>query len=118
MQQLIKTLQYNGKPIEFEIINGQVFANATAMCQAFGKKPADWLRLATTQRYIDALKAKWENLTSVETRQGGADKGSTLKVSTKTVYRRIEGRELKTVLLSGKSYGIRKSEIEKYLTRK
>lgn len=77
MQQLIKTLQYNGKPIEFEIINGQVFANATAMCQAFGKKPADWLRLATTQRYIDALKAKWENLTSVETRQGGADKGST-----------------------------------------
>jgi len=41
-----------------------------------------------------------------------------LKVSTKTVYRRIEGRELKTVLLSGKSYGIRKSEIEKYLTRK
>ncbi len=41
-----------------------------------------------------------------------------LKVSTKTVYRRIEKRELKTVLLSGKSYGIRKSEIEKYLTRK
>lgn len=41
-----------------------------------------------------------------------------LKVSTKTVYRRIEGRELKTVLLSGKSYGIKKSEIEKYLTRK
>lgn len=40
-----------------------------------------------------------------------------LKVSTKTVYRRIEKRELKTVLLSGKSYGIRKSEIEKYLTR-
>jgi excisionase family DNA binding protein len=38
-----------------------------------------------------------------------------MKVSTKTVYRRIEKRELNTLLLSAKSYGIRKSEIEKYL---
>lgn len=76
MQQLIKVLDYNGKAIQFEIINGQVFANATAMCQAFEKKPADWLRLPTTKKYMDALKAKWENLTLVETRQGGENPGT------------------------------------------
>ena len=68
--------QYNNTPIEFDVINGQVMANATAMCQAFNKRPVNWLSLVSTDRYINALKAKSENLTLVETRQGGLSPGT------------------------------------------
>lgn len=54
MQELI-TKDYNGVPIEFELINGQLTANATSMCAAFGREPYDWLRLITTKRYLDRL---------------------------------------------------------------
>ena len=67
---------YKGMSIEFEVINGEVFANATAMCQAFGKRPSKWLELDTTKRYIVALQAKSENRTLVETRHGGANPGT------------------------------------------
>lgn len=76
MNQLIKTLDYNGKPMQFEVINGQVFANATVMCQAFGKRPVNWLSLTSTKRYMDAIKARSGNLTLVETRQGGENSGT------------------------------------------
>ncbi|WP_185817033.1 KilA-N domain-containing protein [Hymenobacter metallilatus] len=49
---------YNGFPIEFEMINGQLMANATAMCAIFGKRPAHWLDLEGTKRYIKALDAR------------------------------------------------------------
>lgn len=62
MSELI-TRDYNGFAIEFELVRDQLMANATAMCGAFGKKPIEWLRLPTTQRYINALKARWENPT-------------------------------------------------------
>lgn len=72
----IQQMKYNDSQIEFEVINGQVFANATAMCKAFGKKPINWLRSVQTERYINAIKAKCENLTLVETRQGGDNSGT------------------------------------------
>jgi len=62
----IQLFQYNNTSIEFEVIEGQVYANATAMCQAFGKRPNEWLRLPSTQRYIEALKAVRENPALVE----------------------------------------------------
>ncbi|WP_151088234.1 KilA-N domain-containing protein [Hymenobacter baengnokdamensis] len=70
------TKDYNGAPIQFELIDSHLMANATAMCAAFGKKPIEWLRLPTTQRYIAALEAKWDFHTLVETRQGGTNPGT------------------------------------------
>ncbi|WP_428668046.1 helix-turn-helix transcriptional regulator [Runella sp.] len=37
--------------------------------------------------------------------------------STKTIYRRIAEKKLKTVSVDGKAYGIRESEVLKYLER-
>ena len=43
-------------------------------CQAFGKRPTDWIRLPQTERYISALKVKCENLNSlIETRKGNSN---------------------------------------------
>ena len=50
--------EYLGKGIEFKIINGKVYANATSMCKAFGKAPKDWLRTEQTKRYISNLEQK------------------------------------------------------------
>ena len=54
MQELI-TKDYNGFLIEFELIDGQLMANATSMCAAFGREPYEWLRLITVKRYIERL---------------------------------------------------------------
>lgn len=66
---------YNGFEIEFEEINGVLMANATAMCKAFDRKPNDWLRLDSAQRYIDAL-AKRGNPALVDIRKGGSNSGT------------------------------------------
>lgn len=50
------TEQYSGSPIQFEMVDGKLMANATMMCKAFGKKPETWLRNKQTQEYIEALK--------------------------------------------------------------
>lgn len=71
--QKMQIYEYKGTQIEFEIIDGQVFANATEMCQAFGKRPTKWLELESTKRYVDALQVKSEKRTSlVETRKGNS----------------------------------------------
>lgn len=72
----LQIYEYKGTQIEFEIIDGQVFANATEMCQAFGRRPIKWLELESTKRYIEAIKAKSEKRTLVETRQGGVNAGT------------------------------------------
>jgi hypothetical protein len=76
MQELI-TKNYNGFAIEFEFIDGQLMANATAMCAAFGKRAYDWLSTMTAKRYIDALQAKPGIPVLVGTRQGGPSGGGT-----------------------------------------
>lgn len=73
----LKIFNYNDNSIEFEVINGQVFANATAMCKVFGKTPPKWLGLESTKRYISALeKASTEKRHLVEIKHGGANPGT------------------------------------------
>ena len=73
----IQKFQYSGTPMEFEIINGQVFANATIMCQHFSKRPSHWLQLESTKRYLSALeKSVSGNTALVDTRIGGANSGT------------------------------------------
>ena len=50
--------EYLGNGIEFKVVDGEVYANATSMCKSFNKTPKDWLRTAQTQRYISALEQK------------------------------------------------------------
>lgn len=54
MNQLI-IKDYMGSNIEFKVVEGHVYANATSMCKAFEKQPSDWLKIKSTQEYIDEL---------------------------------------------------------------
>lgn len=75
---MIALYEYQGSPIQLQDINGQVMANVTLMCQAFGKKPNDWLKYDQTQRYISAV-SKSINVAledCYEARHGGADAGT------------------------------------------
>ncbi|MDO7903398.1 KilA-N domain-containing protein [Pseudomonas sp. K1(2024)] len=44
--------QYDGEPVRF---NSDGWIDATDVAKRFGKKPAEWLRLPDTLKYIDAL---------------------------------------------------------------
>lgn len=69
----LKVFEYKNTSIEFEVIDGEIFANATLMCQAFGKKPIKWLELDSTKRYLEAVKVKSDFRTSlIETRRGNS----------------------------------------------
>ncbi|GAB3881457.1 phage antirepressor KilAC domain-containing protein [Spirosoma agri] len=57
----LQVFSYNDFSIEFELIGSQVYANATAMCKPFGKRPNDWYVLPDTQRYIQAITGKSGN---------------------------------------------------------
>ena len=47
--------EYLGSAIEFKMINGEVYANATQMCKPFGKLFADWKRLKQTEDMIEEV---------------------------------------------------------------
>ncbi len=65
------TLTFNNTPIH---ATRDAWFNATDMAREFEKKPAEWLRLPETQKYIDALcrKSKVGLSHFVKTRRGGA----------------------------------------------
>lgn len=50
MELIVK--EYLGSGIEFKIINGKVYANATDMCSTFGKKFAHWMENKSTKEMI------------------------------------------------------------------
>lgn len=55
MNTLIKVLDYDGSPVQFEIVNGQVMMNATLAAKAFGKKPDDIFKTKSWKEYETAL---------------------------------------------------------------
>lgn len=55
MQNVI-TKNYLGNNIEFKMVEGEIYANATSMCKAFGKEVKNWTRLEQTQEYVAELK--------------------------------------------------------------
>lgn len=73
--QNLTIFNYNNTSIEFEVINGEVFANATKMCKAFNKTPYEFLRSDKTQRYVEALR-KNNEVEFIETRNGGVNPGT------------------------------------------
>lgn len=47
---------YQGKTINFKDQKGSVLLNATQMGKAFNKRPSHWLRLQSTEEFLNALK--------------------------------------------------------------
>lgn len=76
----LKVFQYNGNTIHFEEVDGKIMANATLMCEAFGKRANDWLALKSTQIYVEAITRKNGSVDNqlVTTRMGGVP-GQSLK---------------------------------------
>lgn len=78
---MVQIFEYQDSPIQFEIINGQVMANATLMAKAFGREVKEWRRLPSTIRYIDALltrgKSHFAKNQIVVSKKGGDGKQGT-----------------------------------------
>jgi len=60
-QSTIISMDHNDLVCEF---NEEGWLNATKAAAHFGKRPVDWLVLASTQKYIEVLKRKHENISS------------------------------------------------------
>lgn len=54
----IMVKEYLGNSIQFKIVEGHVYANATSMCKAFDKKVNDWLRLKATEDMISEISSE------------------------------------------------------------
>lgn len=69
---------YNGSQITFETENGSVLVNATEMAKPFDKLPADFIRLKSTQEFIEALCNRYgiSHNEVVKVIQGGAIQGT------------------------------------------
>ena len=50
--------EYLGNNIQFKMVDGHVYANATSMCKAFGKKVNDWLRLKATEDMLNEVSSE------------------------------------------------------------
>lgn len=61
-----QTYQYNGYDVTF-FKGDNLMVNATEMAKAFGKRPIDWLRLTSTDKFINALReVRFPHLTPEE----------------------------------------------------
>ena len=58
MENNLMVREYLGNAIEFKVINGEVYANATQMCKAFDKEPKRFFALDSTKRYELAIKER------------------------------------------------------------
>ncbi|MBD2700771.1 phage antirepressor KilAC domain-containing protein [Spirosoma sp. BT702] len=85
----LQVFNYQGFDVEFELIDGHVYANATAMCKPFGKQANDWMRLTTTIRYVNALNgANRENPVSlIISRKGGEGGGGSTWIHEKLILK-------------------------------
>lgn len=55
---MLTTFVYDDSPIQFEVIEGHIMANATLMCQVFRARPNDWQALKSTRNYLEAITRK------------------------------------------------------------
>lgn len=57
---MLKVFEYAGTGITFDF-EGDTFINATEMARPFGKRPVDFIRLKSTQEFIEVLKSDVRN---------------------------------------------------------
>lgn len=53
-----KKFNYNGTPVTFLSGKGDVMVNATEMASAFNKQPSDWIRLKSTNEFLNVLEGR------------------------------------------------------------
>lgn len=75
---MLQIFKYQENPIQFEVMDGKVMANATLMCKSHGKKSKDWLKSAQTLRYIASIseRTKIPSADLVIVRRGGMEQGT------------------------------------------
>lgn len=75
---MLQIFKYQENPIQFEVMDGKVMANATLMSKVFGKRPVDWLRTDQAKRYVAALSEvhKCTSADLVVVRKGGMEQGT------------------------------------------
>lgn len=75
---MLQIFKYQENPIQFEVMDGKVMANATLMSKVFGKRPVDWLRTDQAKRYVAALSEvhKCTSADLVIVRKGGMEQGT------------------------------------------
>lgn len=50
--------EYLGNSIQFKMIEGHIYANATSMCKVFGKRAQHWLELQATKEMINEISSE------------------------------------------------------------
>ncbi|QDK80878.1 hypothetical protein EXU85_20585 [Spirosoma sp. KCTC 42546] len=84
----LQIFQYNGFDVDFELIDGQIYANASAMCKPFNRRINDWSSLAATVRYLNALRSKPEITVPLSiSRLGGVGGGSQVWIHEKLILK-------------------------------
>ncbi|MCF0070245.1 KilA-N domain-containing protein [Dyadobacter sp. CY261] len=72
---MIQIFEYESSPIQFEVIDGQVMANATLMAKAFNKKPDDIFRTKTWKEFenavMDDTELRFEDIRTVKNGDAG-----------------------------------------------
>jgi len=77
-KQTMAVLQYHGKSIAFEEIEGKIMVNATQMAKSFGKQPIDWLKTQQAEDLLNAI-VKLKNISLADlqiVRRGGRNSGT------------------------------------------
>lgn len=76
--ELLSVMQFHGKQIAFEEIDGKIMVNATQMAKPFGKQPIDWLKYDQAKDLLNAMtKPTNISLTDLKVvRRGGKNPGT------------------------------------------
>ncbi len=72
-----RIFEYEGKPITFLNLDGNLMVNATEMAKSFGKQPKDWLKTQSTKDFIQALSGRRKILPSDLVKVINGDGGGT-----------------------------------------
>lgn len=64
----LRIFEYEGSPIQFEVVDGKVMANATLMAKAFNKEPNDIFKTKGWKEYEESLLQEDSNLRSEDLR--------------------------------------------------
>lgn len=72
MSARIVPINYEGQAVQF---NAEGWINATEAAKRFQALPNDWLRLPETERYLNALRARYGDIPYVKTSRARTDRG-------------------------------------------
>ena len=85
---LVEVMEFHGRQIAFEEINGKMMVNATQMAKTFGKTPKDWLRTQPASELLQAMSVRLICLTDdlQVVRQGGINQGTWLQEDVALIF--------------------------------